>query len=90
MHADRIIAVRNSKTVYREGERCLKVFNADYAKADVLNEAMNQARVEETGLAIPRLLEVTMIDGKWAIVSEYIRGRTMARLLAERPQEKEM
>ena len=69
MNLDRIIAVRTGKTVYRDGERCLKVFNEDYSKADILNEALNQARVEETGLAIPKILEVTMLDGKWTIVS---------------------
>ena len=48
MNLDRIIAVRNNKTVYRDGDRCLKVFNEGYSKADVLNEALNQARIEET------------------------------------------
>ena len=60
MNMDRIIAVRSKKTVYRDGDRCLKVFNEDYSKADVLNEALNQARVEETGLSIPKVLEVTV------------------------------
>ena len=89
MKLDRIIAVRNSKTVYRDGNKCIKVFNEDYSKADVLNEALNQARIEETGIKIPRVLEVTMIDGKWAIVSEYINGKTLARLMEENPDKKD-
>ena len=83
MKLDRVIAVRNNKTIYRDGDRCIKVFNAEYSKADVLNEALNQARIEETGLNIPKVLEVTMIDGKWAIVSEYIKGKTLAQLIHE-------
>ena len=83
MNLDRVIAVRNSKTIYRDGDRCVKVFNAEYSKADVLNEALNQARIEETGLNIPKVLEVTMIDGKWAIVSEFIKGKTLAQLIKE-------
>lgn len=67
MNLDRVIAVRNNKTIYRDGDRCIKVFNADYSKADVLNEALNQARVEEIGLHIPRILEVCTIDGKWSL-----------------------
>ena len=78
MKLDRVIAVRNNKTIYRDGDRCIKVFNAEYSKADILSEALNQARVEETGIKIPKVLEVTMIDGKWAIVSEYIKGKTLA------------
>ena len=76
MKLDRVIAVRNNKTIYRDGDKCIKVFSTEYSKSDVLNEALNQARIEETGLNIPRILEVTMIDGKWAIVSEFIKGKT--------------
>ena len=81
MKLDKVVAVREKKTVYLDGDRVIKVFNEDYSKADVLNEALNQARVEETGLCIPQLYEVTKIDGKWAIVSEYIKGKTLAQLM---------
>ena len=83
MKLDRVIALRNKKTIYRDGDRCIKVFDTEYSKADVLNEALNQARIEETGLNIPRVLEVTMVEGKWAIVSEYIKGKTLAQLMLE-------
>lgn len=63
------------------------MFNEDYSKADVLNEALNQARVEETGLNIPRIREVITIDGKWAIVSDYIQGKTLARLMEENKEQ---
>ena len=89
MNLDRVIAVRNNKTIYRDGDRCVKVFNAEHSKADVLNEALNQARIEETGLNIPKVLEVTMIDGKWAIVSEFIKGKTLAQLMEEDAEKKE-
>ena len=88
MKLDRVIAVRNNKTIYRDGDVCVKVFSSDYSKADVLNEALNQARIEETGLNIPKVLEVTMIDGKWAIVSEFIKGKTLAQLMAEDEDKK--
>ncbi len=88
MKLDRIIAVRTGKTVYRDGDDCVKVFDTDYSKADVLNEALNQARVESTGLNIPKIKSVTMIDGKWAIVSEYIPGKTLARIMEEDPDGK--
>lgn len=87
MKLDRIIAVRTGKTIYRDGDRVIKVFDSDYSKADILNEALNQARIEETGLAIPKVLEVTMVDGKWAIVTEYIEGKTMAELVKENPDK---
>lgn len=89
MKLDRIIAVRNRKTIYRDGDRCLKVFDEGFSKADVLNEALNQARVEETGLNIPKVSEVTKTDGKWTIVSDYIKGKTLAELMRENPEKKD-
>ena len=87
MKLDRIIAVRTGKTVYRDGDKVIKVFDSEYSKADILNEALNQARIEETGLNIPKVLEVTMIDGKWAIITEYIEGKTLAQLMKEEPEK---
>lgn len=89
MKLDRVIAVRNSKTIYRDGEKCIKVFAETYTKADVLNEAVNQARMEETDLNVPFLYEVTSLDGKWAIVSEFIKGKTLAQLMEEEPEKKD-
>ena len=88
MKLDRVIAVRNNKTIYRDGDRCIKVFNAEYSKADILSEALNQARIEQTGINLPKVLEVTMIDGKWAIVSEYIKGKTLSQIMAEDEENK--
>ncbi|MDR1939212.1 MAG: phosphotransferase [Clostridiales bacterium] len=90
MNLDTIIAVRAAKTIYRDGDKAVKVFDEDFSKSDVLNEALNQARVEETGLNIPKIIEVTKVGGKWAIVSEFIEGKTLARLMQENPdKEKE-
>ena len=89
MKLEKIIAVRNNKTIYRDGDKCIKVFNEGFSKADVLNEALNQARIEGTGLNIPKILEVTMIEGKWAIVSEFIKGKTLAQLMKEDPEKKD-
>lgn len=83
MELDRIIAVRTGKTVYRDGENCIKVFENGYPKDDVLSEALNHARVETTGLNMPAVKAVTQIDGKWAIVTEYIHGKTLDCLMSE-------
>lgn len=87
MKLDKIIAVRTGKTVYKDGGRVIKVFENGYSKADILNEALNQARIEETGLNIPKILGVTTEDGKWAIISEYISGKTLSQLMEESPDK---
>jgi tRNA A-37 threonylcarbamoyl transferase component Bud32 len=87
MKLDKIIAVRTDKTVYRDGDLAIKVFDEGYSKANILNEALNHARVEETELQIPKLIEVGMIEGKWAIVTEFIEGVTLAQLMEENPEK---
>jgi len=88
MKLENIISVRKDKTIYRDGDKAIKLFNEDFHKADVLNEALNHARVEETGLNVPKLLGVTTIDGKWAITLEYIEGKTLEELMQENPEKK--
>lgn len=87
MKLDKIIAVRTGKTVYKDGDRVIKVFENGYSKADILNEALNQARIEETGLNIPKILGVSTENGKWAVISEYIKGKTLAQLMTENPDK---
>ena len=89
MKLDKVIAVRSNKTIYKTDDMAIKVFDANYSKADVLNEALNQARIEEIGLNIPKIREICMIDGKWAIVSDYIEGKTLAQLIEENPKKKD-
>lgn len=84
-----IVAERKHKKIYRDGERCIKVFDSDYSKADILNEALNQARIEETGLNIPKILGVDIVDGQWAIEYEYIEGETLASLMEKNPEKLE-
>ena len=35
------------------------------------------------------MIEVATINGKWAIVSEYIKGKTLARIMEEDPDNKD-
>ncbi len=86
MKLDTIIAERKHKTIYRDGDKCIKLFDKEYSKADVLNEALNQARIENTGLNIPKIHEVTTVDGKWAIIYDYIEGKTLAQIMKEKPE----
>lgn len=87
MKFDNVLAERKNKVIYRDGDLAAKVFDESFPKSDILNEALNQARVEETGLNIPKVEEVTKIDGKWAIISTYIEGKTLKQLMDENPDK---
>lgn len=85
---DNPIAERKTKTVYKDNNKTIKLFKENYSKADILNEALNQARVEEgTSLNVPKLLEVTKIDNRWALVLEYIEGTPLDILMKEHSEK---
>jgi aminoglycoside phosphotransferase (APT) family kinase protein len=89
MNLGTVIAQRSNKTVYRDGDKVIKMFSRGYSKADILNEALNQARVEEASINVPKVLEVTMVDGCWAIVTEFIEGKTLDEMMMEDPAGRE-
>ena len=81
MKFEKVIVERQNKAIYKDGNLAIKVFDENYSKSDILNEALNHARVEETGLNIPKIEEVSKIDGKWAISIDFIEGKTLQELM---------
>ena len=87
---EEVLVERPTKTVYRDNNKTIKYFVKDYSIANILNEALNQARVEEgTDLNIPKLLEVTKIDDRWALVFEHIDGKTLQELMDENKEKED-
>lgn len=89
MNKSNLVFERADKQIYRDGDKLIKVFGANYSKANVLNEALNHARVEETDLNVPRLQAVEFVDGKWAIVLDYIEGTTLQELMDKNPAKED-
>ena len=69
--------------VYESGDLAVKVFKPDAPKTVVFYEAFMDSKVEETGLNVPKIKEVELIDGKWAIATELIKGKMKDNLRAE-------
>lgn len=89
MNLNNIIAERATKTVYRDGDRTIKLFREGYSKPNILNEALNIARIEDVGINIPKLLEVTKYENRWAIIMEHIEGKNLADLMEENPEKRD-
>lgn len=87
MKYDNILATRENKVIYRYEDTVIKVFEESYSKSLILNEALNQARVEESGLRIPRILSVGNIDGCWSITMDYIPGQTLDQMMNDNPDK---
>lgn len=89
MEQKNLIATGDQANVYKTDDLAVKVFKEDYPKTDVLYEALINARIEDTGLNIPKIQEVSKIDGNWAISMECIEGKTLYDLIKDDPENKE-
>ncbi|HEX3076160.1 MAG TPA: aminoglycoside phosphotransferase family protein [Lachnospiraceae bacterium] len=85
MKLENLISKGVNASVYKDGDYAIKVFNKGFSKTEVFNEALNTSRVEETGLAIPSIKEISLIDGQWAISMNFIEGKTLAQIMQEDP-----
>lgn len=90
LNLNNVMAQRKTKTVYRDGDKTIKLFIENYSKANVLNEALIQSRVEEdTNLSISKLIEVTKVGSRWALVTEHIEGKPLDILMKEQPEKED-
>ena len=81
-----LIVERGNKKVYDLGDQIVKVFNDTKPVSDVFNEALNLARINETGIASPKPIEVSEVEGEgFAIKTTKIPGVTMAQKMEEEP-----
>lgn len=79
------IASGEDVDVYKDGTNAIKIFKDPQAKMKTLYEALTHSRVETTGLSMPIIHEVTVIDGKWAIIMDHIEGKTLYQIMKEDP-----
>ncbi|MEG1049918.1 MAG: aminoglycoside phosphotransferase, partial [Oscillospiraceae bacterium] len=87
MELDRVIGLRAGKTIFRAEDKVIKMFDAEYSKSDILNEALNQSRIEELGMNTPKIIEVGKLEGKWAIIQQLIPGKPLEYLMKTQPQK---
>lgn len=89
--ARELISKNATKSVYRDGDKAVKVFCKGFPKAEVLNEALISARVEAIGdINIPSIQAVSVEeDGCWSITRDYIEGKTLKELMAENPDKRD-
>lgn len=84
-----LIFSRSDKKIYKYSDSLIKVFDENYSKANILNEALNHARVEETDLNIPKIRSIDVVDGRWAIILDFIEGQTLQELIDAHPEKED-
>ena len=84
-----VIVERHNKIVYDCGDTVVKVFNRVKPSADILNEALNLARVEQSGVNVPELIEVGKVGVSWAIATKKVEGLTLRQMLKQNPEQED-
>lgn len=80
----------NTAQIYHYDNKIIKVFNDNLPKTESHYEATIQKYAHSCGLSVPEVIDVTEIDGKQAIIMEFIKGRTVGDiLLSESPDQAE-
>lgn len=83
------IAIGNTAKIYLYENKIVKVFNDDLPNTESSYEANKQKNALLFGLNVPKVLDVTIIDGKQAIIMEYIKGRTLGEIVSRNMEQAE-
>ena len=66
-----------------------KLFDKSFSPTQVFYEAMLQTMAGEAGIRVPKIYGIEQIGDRFAILSEYIEGKTVAQLMEEYPAKKD-
>ncbi|GIN74580.1 aminoglycoside phosphotransferase [Bacillus sp. J14TS2] len=77
------IATGNTAKIYLCENKIVKVFKDFLPSTEALYEANKQKYAYSCGLSVPKIVDVTKINGKQAIVMEYVEGKTLGERLFE-------
>ncbi|MBN3554038.1 phosphotransferase [Fictibacillus nanhaiensis] len=75
------IATGNTATIYENENKVIKVYKEQFSNEVSILEAQKQVYAYSYGLPVPKIIEVTEIEGKQAIVMERIPGETLGELV---------
>lgn len=85
------IASSDIYDVYESDGMAVRIYNKPEYKEKCLYAALTHTRVEtslgNSFINIPILHEVSVVDGKWAISMDFVKGKTMQQLMDENPDK---
>ena len=77
------IAIGNTAKIYLHNNKIIKLFNEYLPQSESAHEAKKQNFAYSSGLMVPKIIDVTSINGKQAIIMEHIKGKTLGDILSE-------
>ncbi|EJS76523.1 phosphotransferase family protein [Bacillus cereus] len=75
------IAKGNTAEIYLYDDKVVKLFKEYLPVTESINEAKKQKYAYSCGLPVPNLFEVTKVQGRQAIIMEYVKGENVGDLL---------
>ena len=91
MELKKFIAHGDIYDIYECDDKAINIYNKPEYKEKCLYAALTHARCETTlvnsFIKTPILHEVSVIDGKWAICFDFIKGKTLQQLMDENPDK---
>ncbi|MCK1997929.1 aminoglycoside phosphotransferase family protein [Psychrobacillus psychrodurans] len=83
------IAIGNTAQIYLYENKIVKVFNDFLPDTESSYEANKQKFAHSCGLSVPKIFDVTTINGKQAIIMEFVKGKTIGNILSENMDQAE-
>lgn len=83
------IAIGNTAQIFLYENKIVKVFNDFLPDTESSYEANKQKFAHSCGLSVPKIFDVTKIDGKQAIIMEFVKGKTIGDILSENMEQAE-
>lgn len=84
MKLDLINERRNNK-IFTDGNFAYKIFKKGYSKNDVFMEAYITTIIENMGLNVPSIQEVSLKNEQWTFKYPFIKGQTLFDLIQANP-----
>ncbi|WP_079480244.1 phosphotransferase family protein [Halobacillus salinus] len=78
-----ILTKGNTASIYLANEKVYKIYEERLPNEESYKEARKQKFARSTGLNVPEVLDVTEINGRQALVMEYVQGESFGDLLLE-------
>lgn len=81
MNLDQLITRGNTADIYLHDGKIVKVFNDRLPDITAEYEAMKQRFAYSIGIPVPQVFDICQVNGKHAIIMEFINGTTLGELI---------
>ena len=82
-----IVGQGSQATVYARGDYAVKLYREGYPKGNVFSEAYIMANLERENFPSPKVYEVLLVDGRYGIRMDRVKGEMMGEGLAGDPEK---